>query len=132
MTINLAPAFAAACAFSSKPPTLPESFVTKYLLLYLFIISILSNSEKGKKSIENSKAVKPSEIYEFRRQIKKVVISGPRLERTSGISLRSRVSNITSYQRDQLEQNNRITRIPQNRVRRTNPTQAAIRIAQAA
>ncbi len=68
-------------------------------------------------------------IYEPIREIRRVIINGPRLE-TGGIILRRNRSVISTEERDRLENTNRIVEIPRYNSRRRTPTRsAAIRLA---
>jgi hypothetical protein len=86
-------------------------------------------AENIKKSLTYEVAPKPTEQYQFTRQIKRVIKVGPQLENRAGITLRGQRTAISAEERDRLESNNRIARIPINKVRRNIPARAAIRIA---
>lgn len=68
-------------------------------------------------------------IYEPIREIRRVIINGPRLE-TGGITLRRNRAVISTEERDRLENANRIVEIPRYNSRRRTPNRSsAIRLA---
>jgi hypothetical protein len=68
-------------------------------------------------------------IYEPIREIRRVIINGPRLE-TGGIVLRRNRAVISTEERDRLENTNRIVEIPRYNSRRRTPNRpSAIRLA---
>ncbi len=76
---------------------------------------------------------KPETVnYKVRRQIKRIVSTGPNLEINGGISLVRRSGSIGSDQRDRLEYANRIVKVPANNARRRIIPSNIIRMAQAA
>jgi len=90
-----------------------------------------NKAEGNKKVLEFTRKEKPAEQYRARRAISRVIKTGPQFENsTGGIVLRYRHNTITAEERDRLERNNRIAKIPVNKVRQRIPSQrAAIKMA---
>lgn len=83
--------------------------------------------------IQRTERSKPiNETYRVRRQIKRIISTGPSIEKSGGITLVRRSGTISVDERDRLEYSNRIAKVPINRARRRITPQNIIRMAQAA